>query len=101
MPQERGAVYKMALLMTMSGGLSDIKDKYCVILQDFASMDRNATNFAFVIASSDRTRGNAARDFEVQLDEDDGFERPTIVDGRWVYTANRATLGRVFKLETL
>jgi hypothetical protein len=91
-PLERGAVYRMPMQVTRAGGGVGRAEKYIVLLQDPRQMDRNATNFAFVIASTDRTGGKGPRSFEVQLGPGDGFNHSTTVDGRWVYTHSRADL---------
>ena len=93
MPLERGAVYRrLVYLPSPMGGPSRPLLKYIVVLQDPRSMDPNASNYAYVIASTDRTRGADPRVFEVRLDESDGFAHSTVVDGRWVYTEPRDTL---------
>ncbi len=93
MPLERGAVYRRILyLPAWPGGPLRPLLKYMVVLQDPRSMDPNATNFAFVIASTDRTGRGGRRVFEARLDESDGFDHSTIVDGRWVYTEPRDVL---------
>lgn len=93
MPFERGAVYSAPLLLLGRGDdADDDRRKYLIVLQSPAAMDRNASQFAFVVASTDQTRGRGARPFEVQLDEADGFRHPTIVDGRWVYSIWRDKL---------
>ena len=93
MPFERGAVYSAPLLLLGRGDdIADDRRKYLVVLQSPTAMDRNASQFAFVVASTDQTRGSGARPFEVQLGEADGFRHPTIVDGRWVYSVWREKL---------
>jgi hypothetical protein len=67
-------------------------EKYIVLLQDPEQMDPRVTNYAFVIASTDRSGVQGPRAFEVRLGRADGFNRSTIVDGRWVYTNPRAEL---------
>jgi hypothetical protein len=92
-PLERGAVYLLPTLVTArGGGGSAVVNKYQVVLQDPASMDARASNYAFVLASTDRSNGRGARLFEVLLDEEDGFDHGTMVDGRWVYTQPRDEL---------
>src|SRR4051794_27127739 len=87
----RGGVYRMRVQVTQRGGTEpEWLDKYIVVLQDPASMDAGATNFAFVICSTDRTAGRGPRAFEVLLGREDGFEGSTILDGRWVYTYPRS-----------
>lgn len=88
MPLRRGAVYFTDLELTPRGlsvGRSRMQ-KYIVVLQDL--LDPTVTNFAFVVCSSDRT-GGGLRTFEARLDVEDGFARPTKVDGRWVFTLPR------------
>ena len=50
----RGAVYPAPLLLTGRG--DDVpadQYKYMIVLQDPGAMDRNASQFAFVVASTD------------------------------------------------
>lgn len=82
--------------MTRAGGAGTERAlKYIVLLQNPEQMDPRATNYAYVVASTDRSGGRDPRDFEVRLGPDDGFHHSTIVDGRWVYTDTRANLNEV------
>lgn len=95
MPLARGAVYSAPLLLLgRDDNVSEDENKFLVVLQNAAAMDRNASQFAFVVASSDRTQGRGPRSFEVRLDRSDGFHHGTVVDGRWVYTTWREELDR-------
>ncbi|HEX3930575.1 MAG TPA: hypothetical protein VHW64_07720 [Nocardioides sp.] len=90
MPLERGAVYLAPFEGMGPGGVgTQVIDKYHVILQDAASMDVNASQFAFAVGSSP-TEGQPVRAFEVLLTvAEPGFPHDTLVDGRWVYTLRR------------
>jgi predicted RNA-binding protein with TRAM domain len=101
-PIERGAVYLARVPGTARGGVGTADlEKYIVLLQDFSMMDVNATQFAAIICSTDQTGPQGPRAFEVRLDESDNFDRPTIVDGRWVYTFPRSRLDQAVYLFTL
>src|SRR6266498_3729038 len=92
-PLVRGAVYRTLVDVTrQGGGGAEWIEKYIVVLQDPGSMDPGAANYAFVIASTDRTGRRGPRAFEARLGPDGGFSQSTIVDGRWVYTNRRADL---------
>lgn len=92
MSHERGAVYLLETPVTYKGGGTGWALKYQVVLQDPFIMDENASNYAFVIASTDNSGGRGPRIHEVLLTRADGFDHNTMVDGRWVYTAPRADL---------
>jgi hypothetical protein len=86
-------VYRTEIEVTRPGGGGpEWAEKYIVLLQDPEQIDLCATNYAFVIASTDRSGAQGPRAFEVRLGPDDGFHHSTIVDGRWVYTNLRADL---------
>jgi hypothetical protein len=92
-PLARGAVYRTEIEVTRpAGGGTEWAEKYIVLLQDPEQIDRRATHYAFVIASTDRSGAQGPRPFEVRLGPDDGFHHSTIVDGRWVRTDLRANL---------
>jgi hypothetical protein len=95
-PFNRGDVYYIDVTVTQAISWATVlKDKYVIMLQDPSRMHPRASNFAFVLASTDNEpdvpQENAER-YLVKLDEGDGFSRPTVVDGRWVYTLPRPEL---------
>jgi hypothetical protein len=93
-PLERGAVYlaRVPLRERGSGNLTYL-EKLVVLLQDFTTVDSRASQFSYVVCSTDRTGGRPTRLFEVRLGQGDGFDHSTIIDGRWVYTSPRRVLG--------
>jgi hypothetical protein len=95
-------VYLAPIPVTRRGGGAPADlDKYLIVLQNPANMDRNSTQLAVVVASTDRTSGRGVRAFEVRLDDQDSFRHPTIVDGRWVYTFPRKKLDDAIYMFTL
>ncbi len=94
MPLERGAVYLVPTEMSEASGATGrrVIDKYHVVLQNPGSIDPNARNYAYVLASRDRSSGGPNRIFEVRVGQTDGFDVDTMVDGRWVYTGLRDAL---------
>jgi hypothetical protein len=91
-PLERGAVYRREIDVIYSNRGTGRALKYIVLLQDPNQVDQGATNYAYVIASTDRSGGREPRNFEARLGPVDGFHHSTMVDGRWVYTEVRADL---------
>ena len=93
---ERGDVYlvRMALPNRQNpGGPPVLRDKYVVILRGGPRTAAD-TDVPVIVASSDRrTEGQRLRNFEVNVDANDGFRHSTILDCRWPITLTKQQVG--------
>jgi hypothetical protein len=63
------------------------REKFVVILQTFD--DPSVTDVAVVVCSTDDDPGRALHSWELRVAAR-CFDRPTVVDGRWVFTVDQA-----------
>lgn len=83
----RGEVYKIVMTAHGAFGVGDReRDKYVIVLQNLN--DPALNDVAVVVCSTDRDPARAPHAWEQRIDNTDAdcFDRPTIVDGRWVFT---------------
>jgi hypothetical protein len=92
----RGAVYWVWHQLTPPGGGApanepEFGEKICVLLRDPIVENGREDKIPFVLCSS-LTEDRPNRPFEVRLDSYSGISAitvPSMLDGRWVYTANK------------
>jgi mRNA-degrading endonuclease toxin of MazEF toxin-antitoxin module len=96
---ERGEVYLTDLLLR-KGKIPFRREtlpKYVVILRG-GQGTKGETEVPFVIASSKKEPG-PPRAFEVEVGTAEGFQRPTIINCRAVYTLPKDEIGTNFKFK--
>lgn len=89
---ERGEVHRITVeLPNRSRDEGTIpRTKWAVILRGGSATDWEA-DVPVVLASSDQ--GSPRRAHEVFVDTDDGFDRDTVIDCRWVFTIPKRHFG--------